>query len=161
MKQQYSVGCVRNMTKEDVISVCRRLRRDDWFECTLNGAKPLAIDKALGDKYSYTIDIKGNPEGLFGVHRYDQFVNEASIWLVGTETLIKEGWITFTKASKKWLDYLLKENKEYERVKNFVCLHNKVSLKWLDYLGFKGVPKMLVLHNIPFIEIYKENPYYA
>ena len=53
------------------------------------------------------------------------------IWLLGSDG-VRDNWLTFGKASKQLLPYLIKR---YGVVSNYVLAEYTTSIKWLKWLG--------------------------
>lgn len=160
---QFDVGGIRPIQLRDIISVGERLREQDMKELTLDGRKSQfgGLFAALKDhNQSYTIEVEGHPEGLFGVGPDFTSDRAGCIWMVGTQTLIDKASRTFGKASREVVDMMLKDNPQFAYVSNHVHEENTVAIQWLRWLGFT-ITKSVKRYGMNFNLLIKENPYHV
>ena len=84
--------------------------------------------------------IDGKLSAVFGVHN-------GTIWLVGTEEIVRHP-IAFFRHSRKIFNKL-KEG--YSLLENFVHVSNTLSLRWLRWLGFTIEQPHNNFHHVYFI----------
>jgi ribosomal protein S18 acetylase RimI-like enzyme len=148
----------------DILSVGSRLRKADMKELTHNGrtSQYSGLFNALSDRQqSYTIEVAGSPEGLFGIGPAPHFGSKAGIiWMVATDELTRRAFYTFGKKAPSVIDEMLQENPNLNYVHNFVDEENTLAISWLKRLGFTLVSG-LTRYDINFKLLIKENPYYV
>jgi hypothetical protein len=158
----FEVGGIRPIEPLDVFSVGTRLREQDHTELTLNGKRnPFrGLMHSLNYPHSYTIEVLGNPEGLFGICPTDFSPRAGCVWMVGTDVLIEKASLTFGKTAKKVLDDMLRDSPKFRYVMNFVHEENTVAIAWLKSLGF-SITHHQRIAGMRFSLLYKDNPYYV
>ena len=146
----------------DVVSVGSRLRAADLKELTHDGRKSqfAGLFEGLRDIHqSYTIEVAGSPEGLFGVGPAGYSERAGMMWMVGTTTLIEDASYIFAKSSYWVVEQMLRNNPQYAYVHNYVHDENTIAVAWLQRLGFT-LANAYTRHGMNFLLLIKDNPYY-
>lgn len=107
----------------------RQHDKDELIACGFDTPeKALMKGLEIDDVTLTALDAQGVPFAMLGVGRAP---NMNYIWLLGSEG-VRDNWLTFGKASKQLLPYLIKR---YGVVSNYVLAEYTTSIKWLKWLG--------------------------
>ena len=82
--------------------------------------------------YSWTILLRGEPIGMFGLSCLTILGNSGVPWLLGTDKMLKIRR-QFIEESKEFVHFM---NVIYPHLVNFVHVDNAPSIRWLKVLGF-------------------------
>ena len=140
----------REATEQDVAELSLKMREADAVEIMAsNGLTPLqALTQGFIRSESLSIIHKGELIGMFGVAKVGEDIG--SPWMLGSDKIpeIKKDLLT------QALDWVIKTNKQYPLLVNYVDARNKVAMRWLEYLGFTFVRKIPYhgVGRVPFYE---------
>lgn len=137
---------VRRATKEDVLSITPRLRKEDLLEVEASGRvspeEALFIGLYSPDGCFVAVDSEDAPQIIFGtVPSHEPFMG--FVWMMGTDA-IKDNWVQVLRQTSYWLE---KISDGYQLLTNAVHCDNKLHIKWLRWAGFHMLRKVEVNGN--------------
>ena len=140
----------RAAIKKDVAELSAKMRKADAEEVMASsGLTPFeALTKGFEMSKGLSIIHKDELIGMFGVAKIGEDIG--SPWMLGSDKIpqIKKDLLT------QALEWVIKTNKEYPLLVNYVDVRNKVAIRWLKFLGFNFVRK--IPHHgvgrVPFYE---------
>lgn len=124
---------IKNSTIEDAITLSKNLRREDIEELKLNDTTPLTalLKGYIFSEECYSAFVDGELSGMFGVSGDIMPTGWASIWFLGSDTImkVKRDWI------KSGRFYIKKFLEKYKILANSVDIRNKKHIYWLKKMG--------------------------
>lgn len=148
-------GLIRKAKNGDGISLGPRLRSADLreIEAYSKDDPGMLIEDTIKiyGSYTYTIEHKGVPIGIFGV--VPSTDTAGVIWMVGSEDIVRFK-IPFLRNCRFWVEAF---SELYPILFNVVSKANTLHIDWLKWLGFKFMQehKEYGLNKEPFIEFIK------
>tara|TARA_B100000795_G_C22698922_1_gene398789 strand:- start:71 stop:529 length:459 start_codon:yes stop_codon:yes gene_type:complete len=140
----------REATRQDVEELSEKMRKADAEEVMASsGLTPIqALTKGFELSKGLSIIHKDELIGMFGVAEVGEDIG--SPWMLGSDKIpeIKKDLLT------QALDWVIRTNKEYPLLVNYVDVRNKVAIRWLKFLGFSFVRKIPYygVGRVPFYE---------
>lgn len=142
---------VREMRPGDLEAVAPRLREADRME--VEACTTLSMHDALATVINYsvsawTIEVDGEPAGLFGVHPQSMLGGIGSPWMLGTPAL-ETAASTLTREGRRYIRRMLDM---FPTLINYTDVRNVKSIRWLRALGFSFdiAPQPYGLYGLPF-----------
>lgn len=120
---------------EHVRPVAEHMRAADALEVHLSANKtPFEAlrDGFVRSLYSWTILLRGEPIGMFGLSSLTMLSNTGVPWLLGTDKMLNIRR-QFIEESIERVEFMLTV---YPHLINFVHVDNAPSIRWLQVLGF-------------------------
>ena len=123
-------GHVRPSIPDDVDALENRLREGDLLDLGLENLEPRqALEDGLRSPLCFTIEVKGRPEGMFGLVLGSEY---SAPWLLGTPDLMAV-WVQFARESRLW--WKLFRRLSPGPLMNELHRLNIVHRNWLEWLG--------------------------
>ena len=127
---------VRESNFYDVVAMHKNLRESDVLEvlASHNHTPEEALHSCIKDGgFSYTIEVTGQPVGIFGINPDTILGNRATIWFLATDGIDKIRR-RFLMNSGKFIKIFLEH---YSYLYNWVDSRNESSVEWLKFCGAK------------------------
>lgn len=133
----------REARLKDVFSLATNIREADRREClAASGEDPLTtLRKARETSTVFRAVVMGPPKGdheiaaLYGVVPFDPSVGLGGVWLLGTDSLAKDGF-RFARFCTQYIEAL---HEQFPVLFNYVDERNALHIRWLRWAGFTFV----------------------
>ena len=142
---------VRELRFGDIDAIAPRLREADRLEveaCTTLDMHEALSTASRSSAAVWTIDIDGEPAGIFGAVPFSLLGGVGCPWLLGTDAL-ERAPSTLTRQGRRYIRRMLAM---FPELSNFVDVRNEKSIRWLRALGFhiEIKPTPYGLYGMPF-----------